>query len=458
MEKPLLNVSESAGGNNSLQSTLSMGGVGAEDTTDQSTDIESITTFSIPQPSLGKGDIENTRKTGTIFGGCLNLSNTVMGAGILSLPYAVSQIGYGMAIILFILFAILTFCSLHLNMAMSRCVPNASYYTLAEAINRPNTKLIIDIAVIIGMLSAATSYLIIIGDVMPSFCHHFFPVLHAQHADGTIFTIGSLAVSQRAFWTFSFLIVLIIPLVALKNMSALRHSSLFAIFCFAFITFVMVGYVSINSWDPCVDVPEGKECKGTVMAFLDLSQPVKWLQFFEVTPFYLLAFGCAQNTLPISNEMHNRTLRRLNFVLLDTLSFVVCIYGLVGLSGYFTYGDLVKPNILKLYPRSNITALVRLCMAICVAFSYPLVLFPARRSLSTLIFKCNPKQLSAVKFYGITYPIKEYVFPAYTFMMLEHHKLEQDKWNNAKKKFAHVLFWFGLLLIPFCLTMVFIDV
>eukprot|EP01084_Bolivina_argentea_P146055 255852_1 len=235
MEQPLLNETESIGGNESLQS---QGGVGAPDYIDQPNETQPVTqaSFSIqqpepsvtrpkqastsivqydmvdiylPRPSIGRGDIEHTPKTGTIFSGCMNLSNTVMGAGILSLPYAVSRIGYGMAVILFILFACLTFCSLHLNMAMSRCVPNASYYTLSEAINKPRTKFIIDIAVIIGMMSAGTSYLIIIGDVMPSFCRHFFP--SSDHEDGSIFSIASLAISRRAFWTMIFLVFLILP-------------------------------------------------------------------------------------------------------------------------------------------------------------------------------------------------------------------------------------------------------
>eukprot|EP01084_Bolivina_argentea_P272399 463767_1 len=423
------------------------------------------------------------KKTGTIFSGCINLSNTVMGAGILSLPYAVSQVGYGTAMILFLLFAMLTFSALHLNMAMTRCVPNASYYAFAEKMNRPKSKLVIDIAVIISMISAATSYLIIIGDVMPDFCTHFIP--STNHSNGSIFTIGGVIISQRVFWTFVFLFVLIMPSVALKKMDALRFTSLFAIFCFGFITVVMVLYNVLDSWDECAGIDKD-DCKGEVMAFLDLSVAKNWLIFLKVTPFFLLAFGCAQNTLPISNEMKKRTLGRLNCVLLNMLCFVVCIYATVGASGYFTYGDKIEADILKKYPQNNITAMVRLSISIAVAFSYPLVLFPCRKSLCLLIWGREPRKLSAWKYYSVTYfivlvtiiyafcagnigivfslagstayPIKEYIFPAYTFIVLRHDILDRDRFYKAKRKFAHVLFWFGILLIPFCLTMTFVKI
>merc|ERR1712154_258130 len=166
-----------------------------------------------------------------------------------------------------------------------------------------------------------------------------------------------------------------------------------------------------------------------------------------------------------------RTLKRLNLVLLNMLCFVVCIYGLVGVSGYFTYGDKIEADILKKYPKNTITALVRLSISIAVAFSYPLVLFPCRKSLCLLIWGREPQRLSAVKYYGVTYfivlitvvyafsagnigivfeiagstayPIKEYIFPAYTFIMLRHDILDRDRFYNAKRKFAHFLFWFG---------------
>ena len=70
--------------------------------------------------------------TATILSSVLNLANTILGAGLLGLPYAVSKSGYILGIILFVLFACLSSVGLNLIMASARLVPDASFYTLSQ--------------------------------------------------------------------------------------------------------------------------------------------------------------------------------------------------------------------------------------------------------------------------------------------------------------------------------------
>ena len=100
-----------------------------------------------------------------------------------------------------------------------------------------------------------------------------------------------------------------------------------------------------------------------------------------------MSFGCAQNCLAIANEIKEKSLKRLNYVLFDMLLFVVCVYLIVGNCGYFTYGSRLKneSDILKLYPKNTITALVRLCISFAVTFSYPLVCHACRKSFCFLV-------------------------------------------------------------------------
>lgn len=68
----------------------------------------------------------------TIFSSVLNLANTILGAGLLGLPYAVSRSGYVFGIMLFLIFSFLSSVGLNLLMASARLVPDASFYTLSQ--------------------------------------------------------------------------------------------------------------------------------------------------------------------------------------------------------------------------------------------------------------------------------------------------------------------------------------
>ena len=89
------------------------------------------------------------QKEASIFSSCMNLSNTILGAGLLGLPYAISKTGYILAFILFIIFGSLSSIGLNLAMSAAKVIsPKASYYTLSE-LSIPRAKKLVDLAVAI---------------------------------------------------------------------------------------------------------------------------------------------------------------------------------------------------------------------------------------------------------------------------------------------------------------------
>ena len=89
------------------------------------------------------------QKEASIFSSCMNLSNTILGAGLLGLPYAMSKSGYILAFILFIIMGCLSSIGLNLAMSAAKVIsPKASYYTLSE-LSVPRAKKLVDLAVAI---------------------------------------------------------------------------------------------------------------------------------------------------------------------------------------------------------------------------------------------------------------------------------------------------------------------
>lgn len=61
--------------------------------------------------SDGKEEVKIQQKSATVFSGIINLMNTIIGAGVLGLPYAFARAGVVPAILIFILMILYTFCS-----------------------------------------------------------------------------------------------------------------------------------------------------------------------------------------------------------------------------------------------------------------------------------------------------------------------------------------------------------
>lgn len=62
----------------------------------------------------------------------INLSNTILGAGILGLPYAFAECGVALGLALFALSGLLSATGLHLLSACARAVPDGSFNVMAD--------------------------------------------------------------------------------------------------------------------------------------------------------------------------------------------------------------------------------------------------------------------------------------------------------------------------------------
>ena len=112
-------------------------------------DVSSLHSSQVVTPTRRKSSIRAfvEQKQASIFSSMMNLSNTILGAGLLGLPYAISKSGWFLAIILFAIMGTLSFIGLNLSCSAAKIKsPAASYYTLSE-ISVPRAKKLVDFAV-----------------------------------------------------------------------------------------------------------------------------------------------------------------------------------------------------------------------------------------------------------------------------------------------------------------------
>jgi amino acid permease len=148
----------------------------------------------------------------------------------------------------------------------------SSFYSVA-ATAMPEFTLLIDIAVAIKCFGVATSFLIVIGDLMPD-------VMDSINASGIWL--------HRQIWvTIGFAIVA--PLSFLKSLDALKYTSVISIGFVVFLVGIIIFYAfDIPSLNPCEDIDDNEVCVG------DKSNFIVNIETLRVFSIYVFGFTCHQ--------------------------------------------------------------------------------------------------------------------------------------------------------------------
>lgn len=400
-----------------------------------------------------------------IFGSYVNLANSVIGSGILGLPYAFAASGFVLGTFLIVIAACATTVSLHMLTLCSLKVKfPASFFAITEA-SVPSLVLAIDIAVASMTFFGAASYLIVIGGLMPDV---------AQYLGSSSFW------GDREIWVFlGFLIVA--PISCLKSLDALKYTSAAAVFFVMFIALLVFTYAVTPSLSPCGDdATDDKSCTGsTELVTFDVGT-------FKSLGVFIFAYSCQMNIFPVVNELKNPTVKRFGIVNGMAISTAMLLYLLVAISGYSLYGDNVESNVLISFPDTDTTTCARIFVSLLVAFSYPLLCNPGRTSMISLwnVTDKGAEVSEATKefrFYtctavftfgtlGLALLLSDlgvvldligatgatmitFILPGAAYYVM-HPEGTGPSWLRTT---ARAYFYFGCFIMPFCLAFIFIP-
>ncbi|KAF2818385.1 hypothetical protein CC86DRAFT_309420 [Ophiobolus disseminans] len=297
----------------------------------------------------------------------INLANTILGAGLLAMPSALSKMGIFLGIFVIIWAGMTAGFGLYLQTRCARYLDrgHVSFATLSQ-LTYPNLSIIFDAAIAIKCFGVAVSYLIIIGDLMPGVVRGFAP-----GAEDVNFLV------DRQFWITAFMLI-VIPLSFLRRLDSLKYTSIIALFSIAYLVILVVAHYIKG--DTIAD-------RGTVRVF-HWSGPISALAAFPVIVF---AYTCHQNMFSILNEIADNSHFRTTTVIFAAIGGACSLYILTGITGYLSYGDNIQGNIVSMYPTAVASTIGRLAIVILVMFSYPLQIHPCRASIDACM-KWRPRR------------------------------------------------------------------
>lgn len=159
---------------------------------------------SIPRPSSQTSSHSSRRSrhtkphgvggTASWASSVINLVNTIIGAGVLAMPHAMSNMGILLGIFVILWAGLTSGFGLYLQTRCARYLDRgqSSFFALSQ-ITYPNAAVVFDAAIAIKCFGVGVSYLIIIGDLMPGVVRGFGEVG------------GAVYLLDRQFWVTAFM-------------------------------------------------------------------------------------------------------------------------------------------------------------------------------------------------------------------------------------------------------------
>ncbi|XP_007231963.1 sodium-coupled neutral amino acid transporter 5b [Astyanax mexicanus] len=339
----------------------------------------------LPHKSNGKKVPQFTDFEGkTSFGmSVFNLSNAIMGSGILGLSYAMSNTGIVLFLFLLTCIAILSSYSIHLLLRSAGVVGIRAYEQLGNrAFGHPG-KILAAVVITMHNIGAMSSYLFIVKYELPLVIQAF---LGLTHSSGQWFLNGNYLIIIVS-------LCIILPLALMRQLGYLGYTSGFSLTCMVFFL-ISVIYKKFNI--PCP--LEAFNNYTTVNVTLDGQCESKYFTINQQTaytvPILAFAFVCHPEVLPIYTELRNPTKRRMQTIGNVSILAMFVMYLLTAIFGYLTFYANTEAELLHTYskvdPLDTLILCVRLAVLVAVTLTVPVVLFPIRRALLQLLFPEKP--------------------------------------------------------------------
>jgi sodium-coupled neutral amino acid transporter 11 len=259
----------------------------------------------------------------TVFQASFNFVNSIVGSGIIGMPYAIKQSGFFMGVFLICLVAwllnkssvMLIDCGLRNN--------KLDYELLSEHVLGRKGYFISLISMMLFAFGGQISYFILIGDTMPIIAEIFCP--------GTFLADRTAILSILA-------VFIILPLCLMRDLSSLSFTSFMSIVADIVLIVIVICVAPLAAKQQHISHSPLQVANTTLFAGIGT------LSF---------AFVCQHNCFMVFQSLEAPTSANWRKVSAYSLSvsFVLCL--MLALGGYLSFQDFTQADILNSFPQSG---------------------------------------------------------------------------------------------------------
>ncbi|CAE6449029.1 unnamed protein product [Rhizoctonia solani] len=306
-------------------------------------------------------------KGGNMLDSMFNMANSILGAGIIGLPYAVSQAGFVTGILLLVILAGVTDWTIRLIVRNAKLSGRTSYIDIMGHCYGSSGRAAVSFFQFAFAFGGMCAFGIIIGDTIPHVIRSIFP---------TLSTVPVLSIfTHRNFIVFLCTACISYPLSLYRSIASLAKAS----------TFALVGMVTIVG---TVLFEEGRvlpDLKGSQAPSIKYSfiQP----QIFQAIGVISFAFVCHHNSLLIYGSMRTPTMDQFDRVthVAAGLSLVACLT--MAVPAFLVFTDRTQGNVLNNFPQNDaVINVARFCFGANMVTTTPMELMVCREVIEEYFF------------------------------------------------------------------------
>lgn len=400
---------------------------------------------------------ENDNKS-TMRWAFMNMANSILGAGVISQPFALKSCGIIGGILAYVSLGFLVDWTLRLiaiNLILSG---TQTYQDSVEFVMGRKGKFLVLVTNGLFAFGGCIGFCIIIGDTIPHVLRAFFTSDSFFLRRNVIISMVTLFISY--------------PLSLQRNIAALSKASFLALISMVIIVFSVVikGPMLASSW------------KSEAFTYKSIFITPEIFRGISVISFALV---CHHNTSFIFLSMKNRSIQKFSRLTHISTFVSVLFCMLMGYSGFGVFGEKTKGNILNNFPVDDtLINVARLCFGFNMLTTFPLEIFVLRDVLATFI-QTQPKEniepvaLSTKLHFIITTvlvfvtmaislttcnlgalfeligattaSIMSYILPPYTNLLL---RKQNSTFKNKLPHFLSIIFGFTIMIVSSTQTII----
>jgi amino acid permease len=321
-------------------------------------------------PALGYRLLDPPRPQGGLFATALNLSNNMMGAGLLTVPYCLMETSVVTGIIIFSVVAVVAGLSFMLLAQSCDLAQSYSYLEMGKQALGPNFGNLVLMFLLLYTTGVNITQIVLLGD----FLVEDSGLLAHWAGESFLFQLSPL--NRRLLVIGVIAVVFLFPLALLRSLNPLKFTSSLSLLCIAF-TVVLIAYtLAAHPEQAGVDK--------------NLINTVEWASFdfdlFAAIPIINVAFTAHYNSPRFYKELGNDPVKMRRVVAIS-VTFVLFIYLTTAICGYLLFGSQTCGDILTNFNQSyNLAICGRLALCCLIVCTFPFACFSIRNSFIALAF------------------------------------------------------------------------
>ncbi|WFD31084.1 hypothetical protein MSPP1_002116 [Malassezia sp. CBS 17886] len=302
------------------------------------------------------------RRGAGVFEGTVNMANSILGAGIVGLPYAMRSSGLLVGVVLLVVLAVLTDWTIRLIVLNAKLSGRSTYIGIMEQCFGQHGKNAVSLFQFVFAFGGMCAFCVVVADTIPSVIASVIPALR-----GTF-------LSNRSFVLIACTVGISYPLSLYRDVGNLSKASAVALLSMVFIVTAVVVRGPAMPAELRGDAP----VRLTPEGFFAVIRSVSVISF---------AFVCHHNSLLIYSSLKEPTMDKFGRITHYSTLLSAVAATTMAVAGYAAFGDKTMSNVLNNFPTTDaVVDIARLCFGINMFTTLPLECLVCRDVVETYFF------------------------------------------------------------------------